>query len=111
MGMASGAQAIERRRAVVLMGCLVLIWGCNRPVNKTILTHISPLWFACVRMALAISLFLVQGFRADGIKLPARADYPIVLSVGLVQMAADAGIDEPRLGQRTGRALRHPLLH
>jgi drug/metabolite transporter (DMT)-like permease len=89
MGMASGAQAIERRRAVVLMGCLVLIWGCNWPVNKTILTHISPLCFACVRMALgAISLFLVQGFRADGIKLPARADYPIVLSVGLVQMAA-----------------------
>jgi drug/metabolite transporter (DMT)-like permease len=89
MEMASGAQAIERRRAMVLVGCMVLIWGCNWPINKIILTHISPLWFACVRMALgAISLFLVQGFRADGIKLPARADLPIVFSVGLVQMAA-----------------------
>ncbi len=86
--MASGAQAIQRRRAIVLVGCLVLIWGGNWPVNKTILTYISPLWFACLRLALgAISLFLVQAFRS-GIKLPGRADLPIVFSVGLVQMAA-----------------------
>jgi len=90
MALANGAQqAIRRRRAIVLMGCMVLIWGGNWPVNKFILTHISPLWFACLRMGLgAITLFLVQAFRPDGIRLPARADLPIVLSVGLVQMAA-----------------------
>ncbi len=89
MGMASGAGAIERRRAMVLVGCMVLIWGCNWPINKVILTYISPLWFACIRMAVgAVSLFLLQAFRSDGIRLPARSDLPIVLSVGLVQMAA-----------------------
>lgn len=89
MEMASGAQAIQRRHAIVLVACLVLIWGCNWPINKVILTYISPLWFACIRMAVgAVSLFLVQAFRSDGIRLPARSDLPIVLSVGLVQMAA-----------------------
>ncbi len=89
MGVVSGADAMRRRRAIVLVGCLVLIWGCNWPVNKIILTHISPLWFACVRLALgAVSLFLVQALWTDGIKPPTRADLPIVFSIGLVQMAA-----------------------
>lgn len=79
----------QARHASVLLGCLVLIWGCNWPVNKVVLTHISPLWFACLRMAMgSISLSLVQAFRTEGIKLPARADLPIVFSIGLVQMAA-----------------------
>ncbi len=89
MEMANAAQAAERRRAMVLVGCMVLIWGCNWPVNKVILTHIGPFWFASVRMGLgAATLFLVQAFRSDGVKLPARADLPIVFSIGLVQMAA-----------------------
>jgi len=89
MEVLSAADAMRRRRAIVLVGCLVLIWGCNWPVNKIILTHIGPLWFACVRLALgAVSLFLVQAFWTDGIKPPTRADLPIVFSIGLVQMAA-----------------------
>ncbi len=86
---ASGAPTVEHRRAIALIGLLVLIWGFNWPINKVILTYISPLWFACLRLVLgAISLFLVQTFQADGIKLPARRDLPVVFSIGLVQMAA-----------------------
>jgi drug/metabolite transporter (DMT)-like permease len=33
-------------------------------------------------------LFFVQAFRTEGVKLPARADLPVVLSIGLVQVAA-----------------------
>jgi drug/metabolite transporter (DMT)-like permease len=84
---------MARRRASVLVACLVLIWGCNWPVNKIVLNHISPLWFACLRVAMgSISLFLVQAFRTEAIKLPARADLPVVLSVGLVQVAAVMGL-------------------
>jgi drug/metabolite transporter (DMT)-like permease len=36
----------------------------------------------------SVSLFLVQAFRTEGVKLPARADLPVVLSIGLVQVAA-----------------------
>jgi drug/metabolite transporter (DMT)-like permease len=85
----ANAHVIQRRHATVLMCCLVLIWGCNWPVNKIVLTYISPLWFSCLRMAMgSISLLLVQAFRTEGIKLPTRADLPVVFSIGLVQMAA-----------------------
>jgi drug/metabolite transporter (DMT)-like permease len=78
----------QRRHASLLVACLVLIWGCNWPVNKVVLSHISPLWFTCLRVAMgAVSLFLVQAFRPEGVKLPSRADLPVVLSIGLVQVA------------------------
>ena len=89
MKSASNALSKQRRRASLLVACLVLIWGCNWPVNKVVLSHISPLWFACLRVAMgSISLFLVQAFRTEGVKLPARADLPVVLSIGLAQVAA-----------------------
>ena len=89
MKSASNALSKQRRRASLLVACLVLIWGCNWPVNKVVLSHISPLWFACLRVAMgSISLFLVQAFRTEGVKLPARADLPVVLSIGLGQVAA-----------------------
>jgi len=89
MKSASNALLKQRRRASLLVACLVLIWGCNWPVNKVVLSHISPLWFACLRVAMgSVSLFLVQAFRTEGVKLPARADLPVVLSIGLVQGGA-----------------------
>jgi len=89
MEQTSRASAAERRRAIVLIAALVLIWGGNWPINKTILTHISPLWFACLRIVLgAVTLFGVQLVRSSRISFPARGDWPIVLSIGLVQMAA-----------------------
>src|SRR6476620_12102613 len=84
-----GPSASQRRAAIVLLIFLVLMWGCNWPINKTILTHISPLWYACIRLGLgALSLFLAQAFLRVHIKPPSRMDIPIVLSVGIVQMAA-----------------------
>jgi drug/metabolite transporter (DMT)-like permease len=88
MKSASSALSKQRRHASLLVACLVLIWGCNWPVNKVVLSHISPLWFTCLRVAMgSVSLFLVQAFRPEGVKLPARADLPVVLSIGLVQVA------------------------
>jgi len=81
--------AAQRRAAIVLLAFLVLMWGCNWPINKTILTYVSPLWYACLRLGLgAFSLFLAQAFLRVHIKPPSRVDIPIVLSVGIVQMAA-----------------------
>jgi len=85
----SGPGSAQRRAAIVLLISLVLMWGCNWPINKTILTYISPLWYACMRLGLgAFSLFLAQAFLRVHIKPPSRMDIPIVLSVGIVQMAA-----------------------
>ena len=85
----NGPGATERRAAIMLLIFLVLLWGCNWPINKTILTYVSPLWYACLRLGLgAFSLFLAQALLRFEINAPSRVDIPIVLSVGVVQMAA-----------------------
>ena len=112
MKSASNALSKQRRHASLLVACLVLIWGCNWPVNKVVLSHISPLWFTCLRVAMgSVSLFLVQAFRTEGVKLPARADLPVSLSIGLVQVAGRDGIGTTWPSQRAGWAFCHPLLH
>jgi len=64
--------ATQQRAAIVLLTFLVLMWGCNWPINKTILTYVSPLWYACLRLGLgAFSLFLAQAFLRVHIK-PAK---------------------------------------
>jgi hypothetical protein len=81
--------ATQPRVAIALLTLLVLMWGCNWPINKTILTYVSPLWCACLRLGLgAFSLLLAQTFLRVHIKPPSRIDIPIVLSVGVVQMVA-----------------------
>lgn len=86
----SGDAAVTRRgSAIAVFALLVLVWGCNWPINKTILTYVTPYWLVCLRLALgAFTLFLIQAFRPEGIRPPARADLPVVLSIGLLQMAA-----------------------
>jgi drug/metabolite transporter (DMT)-like permease len=89
---ASSTQSM-RQHAHMLVACLVLVWGCNWPINKIVLNHISPLWFACLRVGLGgLTFFLVQAFGSRGIKLPARSDWAIVVSIGLVQVAAVMGL-------------------
>jgi hypothetical protein len=44
--------ATQRRAAIVLLTFLVFMWGCNWPINKTILTYVSPLSYACLRLGL-----------------------------------------------------------
>ncbi len=88
VGMAAGGAQTIRLSTVALVGGLVLVWGCNWPAMKIVLAYITPLWFAVLRMATGtLSLFLVTLLWTGRLKLPDRADLPIVLSVGLLQMA------------------------
>lgn len=74
--------------AIALMGAVVLVWGVNWPVMKVGLQDIPPLSFASMRMLLgALCLFGILALRG-GIRLPAAADLPVVLTVGLLQLAA-----------------------
>lgn len=83
---AASAQTI-RLSTVALVASLVLVWGCNWPAMKVVLTYISPLQFASLRMAMGtLSLFIVTAYWNGGVKLPARADLPVIFSVGLLQM-------------------------
>ena len=79
--------ADERRSAFLLLGAIVLVWGINWPVMKIGLGSIPPFWFGGLRLLLgSASLFLLSVARGR-FALPARGDWPVIASVGLLQMA------------------------
>lgn len=76
------------RAALGLMAVVVVVWGMNWPVMKVALVDIPPLAFALARLILGVTcLFAVLAVRGE-LRLPSRADLPVILSVGLLQLAA-----------------------
>ena len=74
------------RAAAGLFVLMVVLWGVNWPVMKVGLDYIPPFHFALLRMTLgAVTMFAVAALAGE-LRLPARQDWPIVLSVGLIQM-------------------------
>ena len=64
----------------------ILVWGCNWPVMKAGLDHISPIWFSALRFATGgLCLFGIQ-MATGSLKLPTKRDRPLLVSVGLLQM-------------------------
>lgn len=83
---------VSQRTAWVLLAGVVLFWGVNWPVMKYGLQYVPPLTFAALRMVMgAVVLALIAGWRGE-LKLPHRADVPLVFGVGLLQMAAFMGL-------------------
>jgi drug/metabolite transporter (DMT)-like permease len=83
-----GAAVVGLGRAYVLLGVLILLWGANWPVMKVGVTLISPLWFAFARVLLGGVIFFILVAAMGKLRLPPRHDVPIILSLGLLQMAA-----------------------
>ena len=66
----------------------IVVWGCNWPVMKAGLGHVTPLWFSALRFATGgLCLFAIQ-IAAGSLKLPTRRDWPLIASIGLLQMMA-----------------------
>lgn len=83
---ASSAQP-SRRRAFALLIAIILVWGANWPIMKIGLDYIGPLTFAALRLVMgALVLFLVLALRGE-LCWPSRQAMPVVLSVGLLQLA------------------------
>lgn len=73
-------------RGIVLLLVAILVWGCNWPVMKAGLDHISPIWFSALRFATGgLCLFGIQ-LATGSLKLPTKRDRPLLVSVGLLQM-------------------------
>lgn len=85
--MAITQPAASPRAAAGLFGLVIVLWGVNWPVMKTGLAYFPPLHFALLRMLLgAVTMFAVAAL-AGQLRVPARQDWPIVLSVGVMQMS------------------------
>ncbi len=77
---------ISSRAALALFLTIILVWGVNWPVTKTIVAHIPPLWTAAIRTAIAtVALFgLLAALRK--LNVPKRGDLPVVVAIGVFHM-------------------------
>lgn len=67
---------------------MVMFWGLSWPAMKLALGSVSPLWLSTIRFASgAVCLFILVGLRGR-LRFPPRADWPIVASIGGLQMMA-----------------------
>ncbi|WP_349295711.1 DMT family transporter (plasmid) [Thioclava sp. 'Guangxiensis'] len=79
-------------RTGTVLSVMVLLWGLSWPATQIALMQIPPLWLAAFRFgSAALCLFAFVALKG-GLKLPARADLPIVLSMGLLQMTTFTGL-------------------
>ncbi|WP_194406346.1 DMT family transporter [Bradyrhizobium sp. CCBAU 53351] len=85
---ASVRAAHPRPRDWLLLASLVLIWAVSWPVIKIGVGQISPIWYGCLRYAIAaLILFAVLVARGE-LALPPLADVTVVVISGTLQMAA-----------------------
>jgi drug/metabolite transporter (DMT)-like permease len=81
------SELTTERRAFLSLALAVLLFASAWPVMKAALNEATPIWFAAGRSvvgALGVgALFVVRG----KLRLPPRGDWPIVFSIGLLQMA------------------------
>lgn len=79
---------ISTRRAWGLMALIVVFWGVNWPVMKIGLAYIPPLYFTVARMWLGALVLALVAWQQGVLRWPQRGDWPLVLGVSILQMAA-----------------------
>jgi len=95
----TSASSIARTQAsrtgastLVWLCVMVLLWGLSWPATKLALGSISPLWLATIRFgSAAVTLFLYLAI-IRSLRFPPRADWPIVASMGFLQMMVFTGL-------------------
>jgi drug/metabolite transporter (DMT)-like permease len=75
------------RVAYLQLGLNIVLFGLSWPMIKIGLQAGSPLWFAAARATLSATVAFILLALIGRLRLPPRADWPIVLSVGALQLA------------------------
>ncbi|MGE8689227.1 MAG: DMT family transporter [Achromobacter sp.] len=83
---------LSRRKALSLLGVVVLAWGFTWVVNKLLLQHMTPIWAAAARSIAGTAALLALGLGLRRVSWPVKADIPVILSVGLLHMGAFAAL-------------------
>lgn len=89
------ARGIDRSQPRLLQGsalCLAiaavgLVHGLNWPVMAYGVTLMPPEWLAVYRLGVGAIVVMIAMAATGRLRLPARADLPVVISVGVVQLA------------------------
>ena len=83
---------MTHRRAYLLLASVILLWGVNWPVMKVGLLYMPPLWFAAVRVLLGGACLFALVAARGRLRLPERRDFPVLISVGVLQIALYLGL-------------------
>lgn len=74
-------------RIYFLVVCLIIAWGLTWPIAKIGLAYIPSIWFAAFRLLIGmISIFILVAWTGNLI-VPSKKDLPIILVMGIIQMA------------------------
>lgn len=65
---------------------LVLAWGVNWIIAKMSLQYVTPIWVTALRLLPACALFFVLCLATGRLRVPVKADLPVIFSVGLLHM-------------------------
>jgi drug/metabolite transporter (DMT)-like permease len=104
----------DEARAMALLAAVVVSWGVAWPMLKVGVSHLPPAWFGGWRMVIGFAALFALASLTGRARRPARADLPVVLSVGLLQMAAPTALMLFALllvdaGRASLLAFTHPL--
>ena len=80
------SEAARRRRAILLLAVLVMIWGLNWVIAKKSLEFVSPIWVTAFRLVPMCIIFFVVCLATKQLRIPVRADLPIIFSLGWLHM-------------------------
>jgi drug/metabolite transporter (DMT)-like permease len=83
----SGAASSVQRRGPLLV-LLILAWAVSWPIVKVGVRTVPPIWYGCLRYAIAAACgFAMLAVRGD-LRLPSRRDWPLIFVSSTLQMAA-----------------------
>lgn len=85
--MTTSALRSRMSMTVLLLVLVVIVWGVTWPIMKIGIEYIPPVFFGALRMFVGATLMFIIVRAYGQIKVPSRTDWPMVLSVGLLQMA------------------------
>lgn len=89
---ATPAKSSPINSTVIWLSVMVLLWGLSWPATKLALNTVPPLWLAAIRFGSAgVCLFFFVALKKE-LRLPARQDLPIILSIGILQMVVFTGL-------------------
>src|SRR3954453_4975383 len=75
------------RVAYLQLGLNIVLFGLSWPMIKIGLQAGAPVWFAAARATLSATVAFILLALIGRLRLPPRADWPIVLSVGALQLS------------------------
>jgi drug/metabolite transporter (DMT)-like permease len=76
----------------MLLILLILVWAASWPIMKIGVATVPPIWFACLRYAVATAVLVPIVWARGELRWPAPTDRRLVLVSGLLQMAAFAAL-------------------